>query len=170
MHTTLSQDPVVVERPAVTFVGTRRTVTMDTIGLIADRIGELVELVLAAGRVPADAPFLRYEVIDMDRALVVTAGVPVDGAVPLPDGGDVWTGTLPAGRYVTVVHHGHPDELLGATADLLAWTADQGLVFDVSRTPEGERWGARLENFLTNPVEVPELNDWDTELAFRIAD
>ena len=37
-------------------------------------------------------------------------------------------------------------------------------------TPAGERWGARLETYLTDPDDEPELSKWHTELAFRLAD
>jgi len=168
MHTTLTHDPVVETRPAVAYIGTRRTVTMTTMGVIADRIGDLVGHVLEHGAVPAGPPFLRYEVIDMERDLVVEAGVPVEGDVPVGD--DVYAGTLPAGRYVTTVHHGHPDELVGATGDLLAWAASQGLEFDMSESPDGDRWVSRVENYLTNPVEEPDMTRWDTELAFKLKD
>lgn len=168
MHTTLTHDPTVETRGEVPYVGTRRTVTMSTMELVADRLGDLVGLVLEAGQAPAGAPFLRFEVIDMERELVVEAGVPVAG--PVPTSGDVQPGTLPAGRYVTVVHRGHPDTLVGATGDLLRWAAEQGLVFDQHPSPEGDVWGCRLENYLTDPAEEPDMDRWDTELAFRLAD
>lgn len=167
MHTTLTHDPVVVERPAQPYLGTRRSVTMSTIPEIADRIGGLVGQVLAAGRVPAGAPFLRYLVIDMDATLLVEAGVPLDE--PLGLEGDVYDGVLPSGRYVTVTHLGHPDALLPATADLLRWAAQQGLTFDSRPGPDGEEWGCRLESYLTDPAEEHDLNRWETELAFRLS-
>ncbi|WP_432544168.1 GyrI-like domain-containing protein [Kineococcus sp. SYSU DK002] len=167
MHTTPTRDPVVAQRPAVPYVGVRRTVTLTTVGLVADRLGDLVGLVLDAGSAPAGPPFLRYEVVDMAAALVVVAGVPVDGPVPTP--GDVHTGTLPAGRYATVVHRGHPGTLVGATADLLAWARDRGLTLDVSPSGDGDRWGCRLESYLTDPAGEPDPDRWETELAFRLA-
>jgi effector-binding domain-containing protein len=173
-HSTLRRDPVVADRPPVPYVGSRRTVTMTTMGLVADRIGALVELVLAHGHVPAGPVFLRYEVIDMAAELVVEAGVPVGEGVAedvtAHGGQDVHHGVLPAGRYATVVHRGHPDTLVGATADLLAWADAAGLRFDVRPSPAGDVWGCRLENYLTDPREEPRLDRWETELAFRLAD
>ncbi|WP_432562518.1 GyrI-like domain-containing protein [Kineococcus sp. SYSU DK003] len=168
VHTTLTQDPVVTGRAAVPYVGTRRTVTMTTMADIADRIPEVVGWVLENGHAPAGAPFLRYLVIDMERELVVEAGIPVDG--PVEAAGEVYAGTLPAGRYATVVHTGHPDDLVGATGDLLRWAEREGLAFDASPGPDGEVWGCRLENYLTDPREEPDMDRWETELAFRLAD
>jgi hypothetical protein len=32
----------------------------------------------------------------------------------------------------------------------------------------GERWGSRLEIYLTDPAQEPDLSKWVTELAFRL--
>src|SRR5215204_4646958 len=118
-------EPRIVTRPEQSYVGIRAAVTLDTIGRVADRIGELIGWLSARGAAPAGAPFLRYWVIDMERRLEVEAGVPT--ASPIAGEGDVVTGALPAGRYAVLDHHGHPDELIGATGALLAWAEEQGL-------------------------------------------
>jgi effector-binding domain-containing protein len=161
-------EPSVVTRPEQPYVGVRAAVTMEKIGRVADRIGELVGWLAARGAAPAGAPFLRYWVIDMERRLDVEAGVPIGG--PLDSEGDVTVGTLPAGRYATVTHHGHPSDLIGATAALLAWAQEQGLTWDAHDDPEGTAWGCRMEVFLTNPMEQPDMSQWDTDLVFRLAD
>jgi hypothetical protein len=40
----------------------------------------------------------------------------------------------------------------------------------VSPTDAGEHWGCRVEFYLTNPTEEPDLSKWETQLAFRLAD
>jgi hypothetical protein len=70
---------------------------------------------------------------------------------------------------VTLRHVGAPETLAGATASLLDWAANEGLIFDVSRSAEGERWGCRLEIFLTDPRDEPDMSKWETQLAFRLA-
>jgi hypothetical protein len=65
---------------------------------------------------------------------------------------------------------GAPETLAGATASLLDWAAAEGLAFDMSPSPEGERWGCRLEIYLTDPRDQPDMNKWETRLAFRLAD
>ncbi len=77
-------------------------------------------------------------------------------------------GVLPAGRYATVTHRGHPDELVDVTTALLDWAAANGLDFDMSPSPEGDRWASRLELLLTNPADVPDMNDWVTQLCFKL--
>ena len=103
----------------------------------------------------------------MARELEDEAGWPVAAA---PDGDDrVLTGVLPAGRYATLTHAGHPDKLIGAIETLLDWAAEQDLTWDMSPSEAGERWGCRLEIYLTNPSEEPDTNKWETQLAFRLA-
>lgn len=72
-------------------------------------------------------------------------------------------------RYVTLSRVGAPETLAGAAASLPDWAASQGLAFDVSASPEGERWGCRLEIYLTDPRDEPDMSKWETRLAFRLA-
>ena len=160
-------EPRIVQRSEQPYVAIRRSVTMETFGAIADRIPEVFDWLAARGSEPAGAPFFRYHVVDMPR-LVVEAGVPV--AAVAAAAGDVVPGVLPAGRYATVTHVGHPDELLDVTATLLEWADQQDLDWDMADTDDGQRWGCRLEVLKTDPSDEPDLNTWETDLAFRLAD
>jgi effector-binding domain-containing protein len=104
----------------------------------------------------------------MERELIVEAGVPV--AEPIAGDGTVEPGVLPAGRYVSLTHLGHPDELIAVTAHLLGWADDAGLVFDQHPSPAGDVWGSRLELYLTDPAEEPDMARWTTQLLFKLAD
>src|SRR5260370_41886372 len=64
----------------------------------------------------------------------------------------------------------HPSELVEATKALLDWAAGRGLTWDMSPDAAGERWGSRLEIYLTDPREEPDMSKWVTQLAFRLAD
>jgi RNA polymerase sigma-70 factor (ECF subfamily) len=160
--------PEIQERAAQPYVAVRRTVTMTTIPEIADKLPVVFGWLGAQGIAPAGPPFLRYNVIDMARELEMEAGIPV--ATEVEGDGEVHGGVLPAGRYATALHHGHPEGLADATRDLLAWAAEQGLAWDKVGTPRGERWAARLESYLSDPAEVPDMKDWETVLAFKLAD
>ncbi len=160
-------EPHVQHRPAQPYVGIRGTVTMATFPAIADRMPEVFAFLGARGVAPAGPPFFRYRTVDMSRELVVEAGVPTAGEVA--GEGDVFADELPAGRYVSVTHVGHPAELVARTAELLAWAEGEGLAWDVRDTAAGREWGARLEVLLTDPREEPDLAKWTTELAFRLA-
>lgn len=167
MNTTPKADPRIEERPEQPYVFVRRTIRMDSFAQIADRLPGIIGWLGARGAEPAGAPFFRYRVIDMAGELDLEAGVPVAAAVE--GEGDIRPGVLPAGRYVTVTHVGHPDELLGVTAEVLAWARGRGLAWDMAETAQGERWGCRLESYKTDPRVQPDMAKWEVELAFRLA-
>jgi len=144
-------------------------VTVKDLGSVADRIPEIFGWLGARDIIPAGPPFFRYHVIDMERQLLVEAGVPVASALDADDG-DIRGGTLPAGRFAVMTHTGAPETLMAATAALLEWAETRGLAWDVSQTDAGERWGCRLESYPTDPAEQPDTGKWQTELAFRLAE
>jgi effector-binding domain-containing protein len=158
----------VIERPDRPYVAVTGRVTMQTIPEIADRYGEVFGWLTEQGLQPAGPPFFRYLVIDMDRGLVMQAGVPVRS--PVQGSGEVEASVLPGGRYATTTYTGHPAELVEVTRRMLEWAEDQGLQWDVKPSVEGEVWGCRLEHHETDPAEEPDLNRWRTRLEFRLAD
>ncbi len=157
-------------RPEIPTAGITGTVTMTEFEKVADRIPEIVGWLAERGTHPAGPPFFRYHVIDMAAHLVVECGFPVPDDAVLASAGDVTVGTIPAGRYVTTVYHGHPDGLMGATAALLEWAAAEGLTFDRHDTDAGDAWAGRFEHYFSDPAEQPDMAEWDTELAFKLAD
>ncbi len=155
------------ERDQQPYVGMTASVTMDDFSPVVDRLDEVFGRLAERGVEPAGPPFFRYRVIDMERELVVEAGVPV--AEPLlVDGLDA--DVLPPGRYVETTFTGHPDRLVTVTGDLLRWADDQGLTFEQHMEPQGHVWGSRLEIYETDPNDEPDMNRWTTTLAFRLAD
>ncbi|NBE51800.1 GyrI-like domain-containing protein [Streptomyces boluensis] len=168
----MTKQPSIEERSEQPFVGVRGLVTWNTFGQLADRLPEIVGW-LAERDIPlAGGPFFRYEVFrpdDLEAEFEVVAGVPVGERVRMPEG-DLFAGTLPAGRYVTVSHVGHPDELAGVASTALKWAAAKGLDFDMRPSADGEVWGCRLESYHTDPRIEPDPHKWETELAFRLRD
>jgi effector-binding domain-containing protein len=167
LGTTGSGTPEIVTRAEQPYLAIRAQVAMDGIAGFAARFGELFAWLGSHGVAPAGPPFFRYNVIDMDGQLDMEAGVPV--ATATDGNGVVVAGVVPAGRYATATHVGHPHELMMATKELLDWGSAQGLKWDMSAGAGGERWGSRLEIYLTDPSQEPDMNKWETELAFRLA-
>lgn len=157
-------EPRIVDLPERPYLGVRRTCTMTTMDRVADRVPEIIGHLLSRGGAPAGAPFLRYHEVDPAGDLDVEACVPTDD-IALVDG-EIVAGALPSGRYAVLLHRGHPDGLVAATERLLEWAEREGHAWD--RT--GDRWEARTEHFLTHPLEQPDPNQWESELAFRLAD
>lgn len=60
------------------------------------------------------------------------------------------------------MHEGSPDELAAVTDRVLAHTVR----FD----RDGDRWGARIETYFTDPTVEPDPSRWTTEVAIRLAD
>ena len=160
-------DMSVQARAEQPYVGMTASVTMGDFSPVIDRMDEIFDRLAERGVEPAGPPFFRYRVIDMERELVIEAGVPVTEPI-FVDG--LAADVLPAGRYVTTTFTGHPDRLITVTGDLLGWADDQGLAFEQHTGSQGHVWGCRLEFYETDPMVEPDMNRWTTTLAFRLAD
>ena len=117
---------------------------------------------------PVGAPFYNYRRIDMADTLDVEAGVAV--ARRGSDSGDVRFGTLPGGRFVTLTWHGHPDKLEPVTGMLIGWLRQSEQPLDMEERADGEHFACRLEIYMTDPSEEPDMDKWVTELAFKLKD
>ena len=163
----MTAQPNIVERTEQPYVAIRALVTMETLGQVMPGLHpEVRGWLRSRGLEPTGRPFFRFNVIDMEKRLEVEAGFPV--AAPMAGEDRVLADTLPAGRYATLWHIGHPDGLLGASKTLLDWAALQNLAWDVTSVPEGERWGCRLEIYHDEPGQ--DMSEWKTQLAFKLAD
>ncbi|MGI5402250.1 GyrI-like domain-containing protein [Streptomyces sp. CA-135486] len=158
--------PTVVERREQPYAFIRGSVRMDAFAPIADRLPELIRWLAGRGVETAGAPFFRFNSIDMEGESEVEAGVPVV-SMPEPEG-DIGVAMLPAGRYVTVTHIGHPDQLPGVITAVREWAERQSLEWDMTVVDGVERWACRLESYLTDPREEPDMSKWEIELAFRL--
>ena len=163
----MSEEPEVAERPAVPYAAITVKVRMADLGAVVPPLNQQVFAWLREhGIATAGDPFWKYNVIDMASELEIEAGVAL--AEPAEVEAPLHSGTLPAGRYATVLHIGHPRMLMDATARLLAWGDHQGLTWDASPAADGEHWGCRLEIYHSRPGQP--MDEWPTELAFRLAD
>jgi effector-binding domain-containing protein len=163
----MTAEPRIVDRTEQPYIAIRALVTMQELGQVLPGLHpQAYQWLGTHGGQPTGPPFWKYNVVDMDRQLEVEVGVPVATAMSGDD--RVLAAILPAGRYATLVHVGHPAGLEGATRTLLDWAAQQGLAWDVEETSEGERWAARLEVYQD---ELPaDMDTWETQLVFKLAD
>jgi len=157
-------EPKLVERSEQHYVVIRKLVTMAEIGPTLPRLSDDVFAWLAEkGIQPSGAVFWRYNVVEMDKKLEIDVAVPVASAVK--GDGQIIADVLPAGRYATMLHTGHPAELEEATANLLAWAEKNNIQWKMN----GERWGGRVEWYYSDPAIEPDMTKWETELAFLTA-
>ena len=73
----MTTEPTIVERQPQPYMGIVNRVSMDSIPEAADRLAEVFGWIGARGIEMADAPFFKYNVIDMDRELEIEVGVPI---------------------------------------------------------------------------------------------
>lgn len=164
-------DPTIIERAEQPYVGIKLTVPMRSIGMEAPPlIGELFGFLGRNGIEPEGAPFFKYDVIDMERDMQLTVGIPVEA----PAEGDdrVRGGTLPAGRFATLTYVGdvRGTGLVDATIALLDWGKSNDVKWDRHAVDAGDAWACRLEVYESDPSEEPDASKWRTDLVFKLAD
>jgi effector-binding domain-containing protein len=160
------QQPQIEQRPAESYVAISETVTMQELPRVIDRdFRELFGWLESNSVAPAGPPFIRYVRVDMEAELEVELAAPVD--VEPPADQRIRPGTLPAGRYVTLLHVGPYDHLMEANDKLQRWAREEGIRFQID---DASIWGGRVERYLTDPSQEPDPSTWKTELAFLIAD
>ncbi|HEU4328119.1 MAG TPA: GyrI-like domain-containing protein [Roseiflexaceae bacterium] len=159
--------PQLKERAEQPYVGIRTQIPMSQLPqIIPQFLDELFAWLGQRGIAPACAPFQRLHVINMEGQMDVELGIPVAQAVP--GDGRVSAGVIPAGRYATLVYRGL-DGIPGNRA-LIEWAAQQGLQWDRWDDPQGDAFRSRIESFLTDPDEEPDPNNWETEVAIKLAE
>src|SRR4051794_4505425 len=154
-------EPRIETREAQPYVGVPASVRMQDFPSVIDRtLGELWAWVGEHGLQPqAGAPVFRYLTIGDDDSMELEFCIPLSA----PAAGDqrVRGGTLPSGRYATLVHTGPYDGLRDATAGLLQWGEQQGLRWQRDATGA---WRARLETYITDPRAEPDPSKLETQL------
>jgi effector-binding domain-containing protein len=162
-------EPKIVERTEQPYLSIKASAPMSDLGEVIQRsFEELYGWMEARGIPDAGPPFIRYDVIDMERRLQIQLCVPVAGGVSGDD--RVHADVLPGGRYGSLVYTGDYEGLVGANEALQQWGRDQGLEWDMSETGEGDRFGGRIEVYLKDPGNEPDPAKWETEVAYRLAD
>src|ERR1700750_2568928 len=98
--------PKIDERAEVQYMGIRRqTQFKGMFSVVTKLFKEINAWAKKQGIEPAGPPFLRYHVIDMEGEMDIEVGVPV--AAPLKGDGRVNPGTLPGGRYASLIFVGN---------------------------------------------------------------
>lgn len=164
-------EPKIETLPAQHYAAIRARIPMREMPSLPPLWGEVFGWLASKGIEPAGAPFWNYRVVDMENTMEIDVGVPV--AAPVIGNERMIADVLPAGQYVTALYTGNvmDDGLMRATGDLLEWARKNGVVWDKWQSgATGEGWKARVEFYLTNPDDEPDLDKWETELAFKTAD
>ncbi|MBL8080025.1 MAG: GyrI-like domain-containing protein [Anaerolineales bacterium] len=107
--------------------------------------------------------FVRYYHCDMTDIMDVEVGLMTKTAHP--GGGRIKPGSLPKGRYATLVYKGNG---LRGNQALMKWAKDNGVKFDPIDAGLAESYVCRYEAYLTDyRIESRKLL-WDVELSIKI--
>jgi effector-binding domain-containing protein len=172
-----SREPRIEVRPQQPYLAIHRHVTDGVPAAVDSAFPELFAWLGERGIAPSGPPFMRFREIDRDgEPLELEVAAPVDEAErgPYPGDAPVLADTLPAGRYLTLVHVGpyrserEPD-LAVARARLVGWAAERGLVYS-HETDRGHAMTCCVEHFRVGPVDDPDHSKWETEFAYLIVE
>ncbi len=157
-------EPQVETRPAQPYLRIAGRIEDDVSAFVDSAFKELFAWLAERGIEASGPEFILFRELDEDgRPVEVEIGVPVDACAE----GDarVEADELPAGRYLTYLHHGayHPEagpDLHASLAQLTDWAAGKGI--------EHSEWF--LEHYLIGPETEPDEAKWLTEFAFLVLD
>ena len=159
--------PEIVTRPDQPFAAVRISLDRSDIPSKAPPlIGEVAGWLAAKGVAPVGAPFFSYLEMPEDGPMLMDVGFPT--ATELAGDGRVRTGTIPAGRFATLIHTGPYDGLYEANVALGEWLGKQGIPHTMPDDAAGEYDAALLEIYTTDPATEPDPQTWETEVAFRL--
>ena len=107
--------------------------------------------------------FVRYYHCDMKSMMDVEVGLMTNSG--LVGQGRIKPGSLPKGRYATLVYRGNG---LRGNQALMKWSRDNGVTFDPLVTDQAESYVCRYEAYLTDyRIESRKLL-WDVEMSIKI--
>jgi hypothetical protein len=168
-----TREPQIEERPEQPYLAIHRHVTEGVPAAVDTAFPVLFAWLGERGIAPSGPPFMRFREIDGDgEPLELEVAAPV--AAPVAVDAPVLADTLPAGRYVTLLHVGpyrsrtEPD-LAVARATLVRWAAERGLVYS-HETDRGHAMACCVEHFRIGPVDDPDHTKWETEFAYLIVE
>lgn len=160
-------EPQIVTRPDQPFAAIRISLDRNEIPSKAPPlIGEVAGWLGSKGAAPTGAPFFSYIAMPEDGPMVMEVGFPTGSL--LTGDGRVRTGTIPAGRFATLVHTGPYDGLYDANVALGEWLGKQGISHAMPEQAAGEYDAALLEIYGTDPATEPDPQKWETEVTFRL--
>ena len=158
----------IVEKPERVYLGIRFQTPFE--GMFAQATKELKELrkwSKANSLSEAGPYFLRYYHCDMKSIMEVEVGLMTDFRpdVRLTGEGRIQPGTLPKGRYASLIYRGNG---LRGNQALMKWAVDHALRFDPLNANEAESYVCRYEAYLTDYRLEPRKLLWDVELSIKI--
>lgn len=165
----MTTEPKIEYRPAQHYAGIRTQIRMEEMagGVIPQLHDEVLEWLQIQGTTPSGAPLMRYYVIAMPDYLDIELAWPV--AEPVAGNGRVQPGTLPEGRYASLIYTDATKGIEG-NGVLIGWAEANGIHWDRWDDEKGDAFRCRYETYLTGPEDDPDMTKWETEVAIKLAD
>jgi effector-binding domain-containing protein len=157
--------PKLVEREATHYAAVAAEVRIPFGEAIGPLMDEAAGYLDGAGIKEFGPAVFTYDVIEMPR-LEMQFGFVTPSAVP--GNGRVKAGVLPAGTYVTLTYFGHYDNLEAVTGTVIGWAREQGIEWDSTSTPDGERFVSRFEIYPNGPMDEPDPEKWETQIWIKV--
>lgn len=156
----------IVEKPERSYLGIRlNTPFGGMFAVITKALKELRKWSRANSLSEAGPYFVRYYHCDMQDIMDVEVGLMTNSGHA--GQGHIKPGSLPKGRYATLVYKGNG---LRGNQALMKWATENGIKFDQLVPNAVESYVCRYEAYLTDyRVESRKLL-WDVELSIKIAD
>jgi effector-binding domain-containing protein len=168
-------EPQIQQREALPYLAIRSEVTNGVPAVVDRTFPQLFAWLGERGIAPEGPPFIRFlEVDSHGEPLEIEAAAPISSGAEPPADDTVRPGTLPAGRYATLIHTGpyHHDEvpdLVDAQATLKKWTEQEGIL--TGRPSErGTSLAACVEHYKVGPPMEEDWTKWETELAYLVVE
>ncbi|MES2933230.1 MAG: GyrI-like domain-containing protein [Pseudomonadota bacterium] len=156
----------IADKPERPYLGIRFETPFGGMFAVATKaLKELRKWGKANGLSDAGPYFLRYYHCEMKSMMEVEVGLMTNSA--LAGEGHIKPGTLPNGRFATLVYRGNG---LRGNQALMKWASDHGVKFDPLVAGELESYVCRYEAYLTDYRIEPRKLLWDVELSIKIAD
>ena len=156
----------IVEKPERSYLGIRFKTPFDGMfALVTKALKELRKWSKENSLSEEGPYFLRYYLTDMKGMMDVEVGLMTNSG--LVGQGRIKSGSLPKGRYATLVYSGNG---LRGNQALMKWGKDHGITFDPLVVGEAESYTCRYEAYLTDYRTEPRKLLWKIELSIKIAD
>jgi len=127
-----------------------RTAVENLPKVIGESYEKIMKYLAGLGEQPSGVPFAAYYNLDM-KDLDVEMGFPV--AKLLPEKGDIKSGEIPEGKYVSCMYKGAYSQMEQPYNEMFKWIEENGY----------EQKGVYFEYYYNSPNDVPE-----SELLTRI--
>ena len=156
----------IVEKPARSYLGIRFETPFEGMFAVVTKALKEMRKWSKENALSDDGPyFLRYYRTDMKGIMDVEVGLMTNSG--LVGQGRIQPGSLPQGRYATLVYRGNG---LRGNQALMKWASDHDITFDLLAAGDMESFTCRYEAYQTDYRIEPRKLLWDVELSIKIAD